>query len=131
VIPEEHRAQVVNSGYNFIKTITDAYGAEAGMNLWDEIARVLDPDLKGQIFFAMITGEYNDKINVHHPDISKSNIKVSIIKSIRTWDVRGLGLKEAKDMMDSLNWQDITLEVDPRHRSRAVTELNSLGCIAR
>ena len=60
-LPEEHKTAIISNGLHFMRAITEAYGADKGMELWDTIASTLDPDVKGQIFFAMITGNYNDR----------------------------------------------------------------------
>ena len=69
MIPAEHKAEIIQSGMNFMRAITEVYGTDEGMKLWDTIASTLDPDIKGQIFFAMLTGEYNNiiTINSHRP----------------------------------------------------------------
>ena len=83
-----------------MRSITEAYGADEGMRLWDAIASTLDSDVKGQIFFAMITGTYNDKVELRGMNDTGMNNAVPCIKAIREYS--GLGLKEAKDMYDRL-----------------------------
>ena len=98
MLPEEHKTAIISNGLHFMRSITEAYGADRGMELWDQIASVLDPEVKGQIFFAMITGNYNNRIELKSVDQNCNN--VWCIKAIRQWS--GLGLKEAKDMFDRL-----------------------------
>lgn len=125
VIPTEHKASIITDGIAFMRTITNAYGPEEGMKLWDRIADALDPDIKGEIFFAMVTGNYHDHIRVH----SNGRDRVATIKAFRTYDRRGLGLKEAKDLSDSIiNGKPITLQVEPRLRNQIEKELMSIGC---
>lgn len=126
MIPAEHKEEVIQSGISFMRSITEAFGADEGMKLWDTIATTLDPDVKGQIFFAMLTGEYNNIVNItgHNPGADR----VRMIKTIRSVDKRGLGLKEAKDMSDHLsNGQMIRLEIDPTVRHMALSELRRAG----
>ena len=126
MIPAEHKEEVIQSGISFMRSITEAFGADEGMKLWDTIAATLDPDVKGQIFFAMLTGEYNNIVNItgHNPGADR----VRMIKTIRSVDKRGLGLKEAKDMSDYLsNGQMIKLEIDPAVRHVALSELRRAG----
>ena len=126
MIPAEHKEEVIQSGISFMRSITEAFGADEGMKLWDTIATTLDPDVKGQIFFAMLTGEYNNIVNItgHDPGADR----VRMIKTIRSVDKRGLGLKEAKDMSDQLsNGQMIKLEIDPAVRHMALSELRRAG----
>ncbi len=125
MIPAEHKGQIISAGMHFMRAITEAYGAEDGMRLWDTIASTLDPDVKGEIFFAMITGEYNDRIHVSKigPD------RVATIKAFRNVDKRRLGLKEAKDLSDLCQMgKVIVLEIEPRNRVQIEKELLAIGC---
>lgn len=124
MIPAEHKQEIIQSGINFMRTITDAYGTDEGMKLWDTIASVLDPDVKGQIFFSMLTGEFNGIVTIHS-SVPNAN-KVWRIKALRS--VGGYSLKEAKDLCDSLdNGASIKLNVDPKNRHNALRELRSAG----
>ena len=124
MIPAEHKQEIIQSGINFMRTITDAYGTDEGMKLWDTIASVLDPDVKGQIFFSMLTGEFNGIITIHTCSIHAN--KVWRIKALRS--VGGYSLKEAKDLCDTLdNGKSIKLNVDPKTRNSALNELRNAG----
>ena len=126
MIPEEHKQDIIQSGINFIRSITEAYGRDEGMKLWETMADTLDPSIKGHIFFAMLTGEYNSVISIYKFD-SAAN-KVAMIKAIRTVDKRRLGLKEAKDMCDSLFvGNTIRIEVEPNTRNGSLLLLRMAG----
>lgn len=150
MIPIEHKDEVVQTGISFMRAITDAFGADEGMRLWDTIATTLDPDVKGAIFFTLLTGESSNRITVRgvsgNPGLPD---KVQLIKSIRV--VTGLGLKEAKDHADVLmgggywdrvtgQWESlrstggvpttIVIKIQPgKSRHECVTELRNAGCI--
>ena len=126
MIPAEFKADVIQSGISFMRSITEAYGSDEGMKLWDTIASTLDPDIKGQIFFAMITGEYTTGISISST-VPGAN-KVALIKALRSVDSRMLGLKEAKDMVDLLSSNNtIKVEFDPQQRNIALQELRTAG----
>ena len=128
MIPEEHKQDIIQSGINFIRSITEAYGSDEGMKLWETMADTLDPSIKGHIFFAMLTGEYNSVISIYKFD-SAAN-KVAMIKAIRTVDKRRLGLKEAKDMCDSLFvGNTIRIEVEPNTRNGSLLLLRMAGFV--
>ena len=128
MIPEEHKQDIIQSGINFIRSITEAYGSDEGMKLWETMADTLDPSIKGNIFFAMLTGEYNSVISIYKFD-SAAN-KVAMIKAIRTVDKRRLGLKEAKDMCDSLFvGNTIRIEVEPNTRNGSLLLLRMAGFV--
>jgi len=97
MIPEEHKASIITSGISFLRSITDAYGSDEGMKLWDAIANTLDPAVKGEIFFAMLRGEYLDYITLK--GVGYNAAKITAIKEIR--GVSGLGLMEAKQAYEA------------------------------
>ena len=124
MIPEDHKESVIANGLHFMRSITEAYGADEGMQLWDTIASTLDPDVKGQIFFAMITGTYNNRITLKR--VGADTDRVARIKEIRNWT--GLGLKEAKDVSDMVEMgKPISLTVKPQEYSVAVVALRRVG----
>lgn len=126
MIPEEHKTAIISNGMHFMRSITDAYGAEKGLELWEQITSVLDPEVKGQIFFAMITGNYNDRVTLK--GVGSYSNAVSCIKELRNWS--GLGLKEAKDIYDRLrnigSHQEM-LVVKPEEWHKAIAGLRSVG----
>lgn len=126
MIPTEYKQDIIQSGINFIRSITEAYGSDEGIKLWENIASVLDPDVKGQIFIAMLTGEYNSVVSISGY-VPNSN-RITMIKAIRNVDSRRLGLKEAKDMTDELyKGTAIKLEVNPKKRALILLELRDAG----
>lgn len=133
MIPEEHKTAIISNGLHFMRSITEAYGADAGMQLWTTIADTLDPDVKGQIFFAMITGTYNDRVHLRGVGSGAVHNAVACIKEIRTWS--GLGLKEAKDVYDRLRSRDVYssgssqefIKVNHEDYHKAVAGLRNVG----
>lgn len=129
MIPEQHKQSIISDGLRFMRSVTEAYGSNKGMQMWETIADAIDPDLKGELFFAMITGEYNTTIRIN--GVRPSANKVSLIRAIRCTDKRQPGLKEAKDMVDAL--QDIgkkfVIEVTPDKYKTATTDLSEAGFI--
>lgn len=126
MIPSENKEDIIQTGMSFMRSITEAYGVDEGMKLWDNIASVLDPDVKGQIFFAMLTGEYTTTINVTGHIMGADRVRM--IKAIRNVDRRSIGLKQAKDMTDLLSsGKSIKLEVNPDHRAMGMSELRKAG----
>ena len=124
MIPAEYKEDIIQSGINFMRSITEAYGTDDGMKLWDAIATTLDPDVKGQIFFAMLTGDYNGVIKVSSFQLKSD--RIWRIKAIRA--VTGLGLKEAKDLSDVVDsGKTIQLQIDPKRRGESLNELRNAG----
>lgn len=124
MIPAEHKEDIIQNGINFMRSITEAYGADDGMKLWDAIATTLDPEVKGQIFFAMLTGDYNGHVTIL--SCNQGADRIWRIKAIRA--VTGLGLKEAKDLSDDLDsGKAIKLNINPKQRNAALAELRNAG----
>ena len=132
MIPEKYREDLVGAGISFMQTITEIYGVDKGMELWNTIADTIDPDLKGEVFIAMLSGHYRrDKIYVKNPILGSVGNKVGLIKCIRTYDRRRLGLKEAKDIADRLdNGGSEVLEVEHMIRPTFSVELRKFGLVA-
>lgn len=98
MIPEGNKDELLHSGISFLRSITTAYGSEKGLELWNQIAEVIDPALKGEIFFAILNGTREDRITIRgilHNDYRKINA----IKEVRTWT--GMGLIEAKSTVET------------------------------
>lgn len=133
MMPEEHKTAIISNGLHFMRSITECYGSEKGMELWEKIADTLDPEVKGQIFFAMITGTYNDKIEIRGVGSAGQNNAVACIKAIRQYS--GLGLKEAKDVYDRLRQSAIYegasrpefIKVKPENYHAALSSLRNAG----
>jgi hypothetical protein len=126
MIPNEYREDIIQSGINFMRSITEAYGTDEGIKLWEQISSVLDSDIKGQIFFSLLTGEYNAIISISGRQPGAN--RVGLIKAIRSVTLPSLGLKEAKDLSDKLDsGKIIKLTVDPKNRNSSLSELRNAG----
>jgi hypothetical protein len=131
MLPEKHREELVGAGISFMQTVAEIYGVEKGQELWTAIADTIDPDLKGEVFMAMLTGNYRlDKLHVRNPLVSPVQNKVALIRCIRTYDRRRLSLKEARDISERLdNGGRDVLEVEPNIRPTFAVELRKLGMV--
>jgi hypothetical protein len=127
MIPSEHRDDIIQTGLTFMRAITEAYGSDEGLKLWDTIASTLDPDVKGQIFFAMLTGAMPGRIRVVGVNVGSISRKVEQIKAIR--HASGWGLKESKDAVDDLitSNKPIVFECNPDMRSHYAEMLRQTG----
>lgn len=125
MIPLDHKEPIISAGLEFMRSITECYGTEKGMKLWDSIADTLGNGVKGEIFFAMVTGEYTSKLRVGGVVADR----IASIKTIRTYT--GLGLKEAKDLSDEMqSGKTVLLKLqEPTMRNHAIRELRAVGHI--
>jgi hypothetical protein len=126
MIPEEHKSSIITSGISFLRSITDAYGSDEGMKLWDAIANTLDPAVKGEIFFAMLRGEYQDYITLK--GVGYIAAKITAIKEIR--GASGLGLVEAKQAYEAAE-QGIPVKIpcSPDKIGAAIASLRYAGMV--
>lgn len=125
------REQLVTASISFLTAVTEIYGQEKGVELWGTIADTVDNDLKGDVFFALLSGKYARRNEVLMTGVNTTLLpanRVAIIKAIREADITRLGLKEAKDISDNLvASQPYTLSVDPLMRPAIVQNLRNLG----
>jgi len=125
MIPEDHRSEIVSAGIMFVRSITNAYGSDEGIKLWDSIMTTVDLEVKGAIFFAMISGHTGNQITIYGIDENYSD-RIARIKAIRA--VTGLGLKEAKDISDRISNGGIErIDISRSEGMRAMGELISVG----
>ena len=128
MIPEDFREDIIQNGINFMRCITEAYGSDEGMKLWDAIADTLDPDIKGQILFAMLTGRYHGQIRITRGDFigGTANI-IDKIKAVRA--ASGMGLKDAKDAVDGLRDlnKPIQFDIPAERRAEVIVRLRDVG----
>lgn len=90
--------ELVDSSLSFIATVTEIYGSDEGMVIWDSVSATLGEDARASIFFSMITGASEFK-RVCHVRYYPDNQKIALIKLIRV--CTNIGLKEAKELSES------------------------------
>lgn len=131
MLSESDRHSLVGAGIGFLQTVSGIYGAEKGMELWATIADTIDPELKGAVFMAMLSGNFRqDKIFIQQTFLGSSSTKIDFIKCLRTYDRRRLSLKEAKDIADRLEQgHQEGLEVEPNLKPTFVVELRKLNMV--
>jgi hypothetical protein len=112
----------------FLRAIGNVYGSDRAMEMWLQLADTINPDLKGWTFEAMLLGRMESSIVITNMAYNVS--RIGVIKAIRTYDRRGLGLKEAKDMVEGLieSGKEISLEITYDKVPNAAQEFKILGC---
>lgn len=129
MIPEDFRDELITTGIHFLRCLTRAYGSEHGMEMWDTISEAIDPELKGQIFFAMLTGEYEGNIVLRGIDRTKMPYqKINAIKEVR--GLTGMGLTEAKNLVEGLEiGKTATLSCPAKYRANVVDAFRNYGLL--
>lgn len=122
--------QVVYDGVKFLQSLTAHYGGERGMEVWEALGQVMGKEVKGRVFFALMTGETSGRVRFSvstAPGTYNPN-KVPCIKEIRA--ATGLGLKEAKDLFDSCANKTVHIDcLTPEHGRLLAKNLRNLGCV--
>jgi hypothetical protein len=117
--------EVIFDGIRFLESITRHYGAEHGMVVWEQLGEVLGPEIKGKVFFSILTGESSNRVRIR---VGTCNEAVTAIKAIRT--ATGYGLKEAKDAYDLSKIKVVTLDnVQRDSKKQLVKTLRDIGMI--
>lgn len=116
---------VIFDGIRFLESLTKYYGADRGMEMWNSLGEVMGKEVKGKVFFAMLTGETGGRVRFR-ADRAEPGNAVAVIKTIRTYT--GLGLKEAKDLWDLSKSTPTVVQVNPNQHRDFAKDLRELGC---
>ena len=116
---------VVFDGIRFLESLTKYYGPEKGMEVWNAMGEAMGKEVKGKVFFAMLTGETGGRVRFRADQAEHGNA-VAVIKTIRTYT--GLGLKEAKDLWDASKTAATVIQVNPSEHRALAKSLRELGC---
>lgn len=127
-IPEQYKNQLVDASLHLMRALANIYGSDRAMEFWSTLSDTIDTELKGLTFAAMLTGRTGELLVINSFPIHVN--KIAVIKAIRTWDKRALGLKEAKDFVDNLNERDIPIDLEIHYEkvNQAREEFRALGC---
>ena len=118
----ESLEEVIFDGIRFLESLTRHYGAEKGLEVWDKMGEAVGDDVKGKVFFSMLTGESSNRVRIQKGDCIQA---VSAIKAIRMGT--GLGLKDAKDAYDLSGVKTVTLEVAHEEKRDMIKTLRGIG----
>lgn len=119
--------EVIISGLEFLSALGRRHGSERAMDLWNAMGSALGDDIKGAVFFRMLTGYSTRAVRArvissspHFPNM------VSAIKAVRT--ATGMGLKDAKDLVDASKTETTTIHCADSHAAAALrSALRDLG----
>jgi ribosomal protein L7/L12 len=116
--------EVVFDGIRFLESITRHYGPEKGIEVWDKMGEAIGEDIKGKVFFSMLTGESSNRVRIQKGNCNQA---VAAIKAIRMGT--GLGLKDAKDAYDLSAIKQVTLDVAHEEKRGMVKALRDIGMV--
>lgn len=117
--------EVVFDGIRFLESLTRHYGPEKGIEVWEAMGHAVGDDIKGKVFFSMLTGESSNRVRIQAGNCTEA---VAAIKAIRVGT--GYGLKEAKDAWDLSKVKVVTLDnVDRNEKNHMIRELRRIGMV--
>lgn len=116
--------EVVFDGIRFLESLTRHYGPEKGMAVWEKMGEAVGDEIKGKVFFSMLTGESSNRVRIQAGTCTEA---VAAIKAIRIGT--GMGLKEAKDSWDLSKIKTVTLDVAHEEKRGMVNTLRNIGMI--
>ena len=118
----QRRQSVVDSSLSFIAAMTDVYGSEVGLEIWDRVSTTLGEEARSHIFFTMITGGSDFKRVCRVTDYP-AHQKVALIKIIRT--ATGMGLREAKELSETHNFTFLVPHKDVTETRHYLTNMGA------
>ena len=124
----ENMEMVIRDGVRFLESLTLYYGPKEGMRIWEGIGDVVGADVKGQIFFAMLTGRMSSARVGFLQSPNSDGYAVAVIKAIR--GATNMSLKEAKDVWDLAATKRAYVDCLNNDSARALTTaLKGFGCL--
>lgn len=118
--------QVVFDGMRFLESLITHYGTDKGMEVWEAMGNAVGREVKGRIFFAMVSGEFTNHLKFRAGNAELSGNAVSVIKTIRNYT--GLSLKETKDLWDYSKTNSTVIKGKPDELRKLRVDLRTLGC---
>jgi ribosomal protein L7/L12 len=118
--------EVITDGINFLRSLTSYYGNDKGMEVWESMGDAMGKEVKGKIFFAMINGSHQNRLQFTCDQADKLGNNVQGIKTLRHYT--GQGLKEAKDLWDDSKNGLVVVDCNNDQIRGLRADLRALGC---
>lgn len=125
---QQQENTLITAASLFVKTLTEIQGAERGMELWDRIAEVIDPNIKGKIFFSMLSNNFGTLVLYVAADKVeevKAN-KLAASRCLRNY--ADLSLQDSIFVLnDLLDGKCAKISVKPENTMTVINELRLYG----
>jgi hypothetical protein len=56
--------EIVFDGIRLLESLSRHYGPEKGMAVWDKMGEAMGEEVKGKVFFAMLTGQTGSRVRI-------------------------------------------------------------------
>ena len=116
---------LLRDAMNFYVSITEVYGAEAGIRMFTHLCEDVCPDLGQRVFFKMLEGQTRGRITVR--GVNAGYDRVGCVREIRR--LTGCGLKDAMSQLEQLaQGESVVLELQ-RGQEVSTYSMAELGLI--
>jgi len=123
--------RVRRASINWVLAMQKEYGQEMGLKCFDAMRSTFGEDLVGAVMFGILSGVRGDSLTLSVRDPNYR--KIESIKTVR--HLTGLGLKEAKDIVEAAVFKPVTVSViatflepdNDRQLENAIRELENAG----
>lgn len=123
--------RVRRTSINWVLTMQKEYGQEMGLRCFDAMRAAFGEDLVGAVMFGILSGVRGETLTLSVRDPNYR--KIESIKTVR--HLTGLGLKEAKDIVEAAVFKPVTVSViatflepdNDRQLENAIRELENAG----
>jgi ribosomal protein L7/L12 len=119
--------RVVNAARVFIQSLSEVYGSNAGMKIWDYIRNGLGEQIASDIFLGMLVGSKDIVVFKIGPN------KIDAIREVRA--LTGMVLKEAKDFVESvINTGPKPIETQNFNPTKVIEfckSMENIGCVIK
>ena len=119
--------RLIRSGIRFLKDLQEDLGTEKGLEVWDKLREAMGDEVSGQVLFGILKGHRGNVIRLVHV----GDKKINAIKLVR--EVTGLGLKEAKDMVEAVAYNNRVVDLEMYNATEErvdyyIREFEAIGC---
>jgi ribosomal protein L7/L12 len=119
---DEVLEELISNGIGFLRSLTEYYGTDRGIEIWDQLGSAVGTDVQGQIFMRMLKGSDHVVFSCKDPYTVNA---VGLIKCVRSYT--GLSLQEAKYLWDKSLETKVKLKVDINKKAEFVRDLRQLA----
>jgi|GEM_PF-5704703 len=125
----EYSRKFIEGSVNYLKLVVSELGEDAGMTAFKSLSDSFSPDLSSKVIIRILSRDFDDVItipttpnNIH----LSSSTYIQLIRVVRTYT--GMGLKEAKDICDTLrSGREIKLKIPTEMSAQFIDELEDVG----
>jgi len=105
---QKYSRRVIFAAAEFMRSVNDEFEGGLESEQVDAMFDAFDPALKKQLFMEMLMGNVGSKIGITRVNSNDPVQKIQAIKEVR--GLTGLGLKEAKDLVEASDYKVMMIE---------------------